>query len=232
MNNIYLLGDSIIDNTPYVNKNEKDVVSHLNSMYKGSPQININNRAVDGHTMQDLLDNQLSDEGLNQATHIVTSIGGNDLLQNISFLQMTSKLSEVMNKDARIGKWGSRELNPSRNKVFEETYFEIIKPMQQDYESIVANLSNYRAKLLLCTVYEGDLVDSDEFSDVIYSSKTMLSIFNDQVYRTAQKYSCEVLELRDIFVSSEDYANPIEPSHIGGEKLAKAIKGWVANTKS
>ena len=229
MNIIYLLGDSIIDNTPYVNKNEKDVVSHLNSMYKGSPQININNRAVDGHTMQDLLDNQLSDEGLNQATHIVTSIGGNDLLQNISFLQMTSKLSEVMNKDARIGKWGARELNPSRNKVFEETYFEIIKPMQQDYESIVANLSNYRAKLLLCTVYEGDLVDSDEFSDVIYSSKTMLSIFNDLVYRTAQKYNAEVLELRDIFVTSEDYANPIEPSHRGGEKFAKEIVRWVEN---
>ena len=217
MNRIYLLGDSIIDNAPYVKKNEKDVVSHLISMYKEDPKVNINNRAVDGHTMRDLLDTQLSDEGLNEATHIVMSIGGNDLLQNISFLQMTSKLSEVMDKDARIGKWGSKELNPSRNKVFEETYFEIIKPMQQEYESIVANLSNYRAKLLLCTVYEGDLVDSDEFSDVIYSSKTMLSIFNDLVYRTAQKYDGEVLELRDIFISSEDYANPIEPSHIGGE---------------
>ena len=229
MKKIYLLGDSIIDNTPYVQNNEKDVASHLNSMYKSSPQINIYNRAVDGHTMQDLLDTQLSNEGLNEATHIITSIGGNDLLHNISFLQMTSKLSEVMGKDARIGKWGARELNPSRNKVFEETYFEIIKPMQQEYESVVANLSNYRAKLLLCTVYEGDLVDSDEFSDVIYSSKTMLSIFNDIVYRTAQKYNAQVLELRDIFVSSEDYANPIEPSHIGGEKLAKAIKDWVDN---
>ena len=229
MNKIYLLGDSIIDNAPYVNKNEKDVVSHLNSMFKCGPQIIINNRAVDGHTMKDLLDNQLSDEGLNEATHIVTSIGGNDLLQNISFLQMTAKLSEVMDKDARIGKWGARELNPSRNKVFEETYFEIIKPMQQDYESIVANLSNYRAKLLLCTVYEGDLVDSDEFSDVIYSSKTMLSIFNDLVYRTAQKYNAEVLELRDIFVTSEDYANPIEPSHRGGKKFAKEIVRWINN---
>ena len=229
MNKIYLLGDSIIDNAPYVNKNEKDVVSHLNSMFKCGPQIIINNRAVDGHTMKDLLDNQLSDEGLNEATHIVTSIGGNDLLQNISFLQMTSKLSEVMDKNARIGKWGARELNPSRNKVFEETYFEIIKPMQQEYESIVANLSNYRAKLLLCTVYEGDLVDSDEFSDVIYSSKTMLSIFNDLVYRTAQKYNAEVLELRDIFVTSEDYANPIEPSHRGGKKFAKEIVRWINN---
>ncbi len=73
------------------------------------------------------------------------------------------------------------------------------------------------------------LTTGRNFFDVIYSSKTMLSIFNDLVYRTAQKYNAEVLELRDIFVSSEDYANPIEPSHIGGEKLAKAIKDWVDN---
>ena len=73
MKKIYLLGDSIIDNAPYVQKNEKDVASHLNSMYKCSPQINIYNRAVDGHTMQDLLDTQLSDEGLNEATHIAVS---------------------------------------------------------------------------------------------------------------------------------------------------------------
>ncbi len=220
MNKIYLLGDSIIDNAPYVKKNEKDVASHLNSMYKCSPQINIYNRAVDGHTMKDLLGTQLSDEGLDEATHIVTSIGGNDLLHNLFFLIDSVGLHQE----------GSIKLIPrttTRNKTFEDTYFEIIKPMQQEYESVVANLSNYRAKLLLCTVYEGDLVDSDEFSDVIYSSKTMLSIFNDIVYRTAQKYNAEVLELRDIFVSPEDYANPIEPSHIGGEKLAKAIKGWV-----
>jgi hypothetical protein len=144
-------------------------------------------------------------------------------------LQTTSELSKVMGKDARIGKWGRRELNPSRNKVFEETYFEIIKPFKKQYETIVANLSSHRANLLLCTVYEGDLVDSDEFSDVNNSSKTMVSIFNDIVYRTANKYGAEVLELRDIFVRPEDYANPIEPSHIGGGKLAKAIQKWVDN---
>ena len=220
MNKIYLLGDSIIDNAPYVKKNEKDVASHLNSMYKCSPQININNRAVDGHTMKDLLDTQLSDEGLNEATNIVVSIGGNDLLGNLYFL--IDAMGLYQGQESKVF-----QRTTTRNKTFEDTYFEIIKPMQQEYESVVANLSNYRAKLLLCTVYEGDLVDSDEFSDVIYSSKTMLSIFNDIVYRTAQKYNAEVLELRDIFVSPEDYANPIEPSHIGGEKLAKAIKGWV-----
>ena len=89
MNKIYLLGDSIIDNVSYVKNFEKDVLSHLNSMFKFGPQTIIKNKAVDGHTMKDLLDNQLSDDGLNEATHIVTSIGGNDLLQNISFLQNT-----------------------------------------------------------------------------------------------------------------------------------------------
>ena len=58
MKKIYLLGDSIIDNAPYVQNNEKDVASHLNSMYKSSPQINIYNRAVDGHPMKQLLDTQ------------------------------------------------------------------------------------------------------------------------------------------------------------------------------
>ena len=220
MKKIYLLGDSIIDNAPYVQKNEKDVASHLNSMYKSSPQINIYNRAVDGHTMKDLLDTQLSDEGLNEATNIVVSIGGNDLLGNLYFL--IDAMGLYQGEESKVF-----QRTTTRNKSFEDTYFEIIKPMQQEYESVVANLSNYRAKLLLCTVYEGDLVDAGEFNDVIYSSKTMLSIFNDIVYRTAKKYNAEVLELRDIFVSPEDYANPIEPSHIGGGKLAKAIKNWV-----
>jgi lysophospholipase L1-like esterase len=224
---IILLGDSIIDNRSYVLDGELDVTNHLKKLYAGQPDVFITNNAVDGDTMYDLERNYLDEEELQNASHTIVSIGGNDLLHNISFLQTTSELSEVMGKDARIGKWGARELNPTRNKVFEETYFEIIKPFTKQYETIVANLSNHRAKLLLCTVYEGDLVDSDEFSDVNNSSKTMVSVFNDIVYRTANKYDADVLELREIFVSSEDYANPIEPSHIGGGKLAKAIKKWV-----
>jgi len=35
--------------------------------------------------------------------------------------------------------------------------------------------------------------------------------------------------LRNIFTSPEDYANPIEPSHLGGKKLSKQILKWVNN---
>ena len=227
--NILLLGDSIIDNRSYVQDGELDVTAHLKKLYVDQPNVIITNNAVDGDTMYNIEYNHLDTPEVEEASHIIVSIGGNDLLHNISFLQTTSELSKVMGKDARIGKWGRRELNPSRNKVFEETYFEIIKPFTKQYETIVANLSSHRANLLLCTVYEGDLADSDEFSDVNNSSKTMVSLFNDIVYRTANKYRADVLELREIFVRPEDYANPIEPSHIGGGKLAKAIQRWVSN---
>ena len=225
--NILLLGDSIIDNRSYVLEGELDVTAHLKKLYLDQPDVSITNNAVDGDTMYDLKNNHLDTPDIEEASHIIVSIGGNDLLHNISFLQRTSELSKIMGKDARIGKWGVKELNPSRNRVFEEAYFEIIKPFTKQYETIVANLSSHRANLLLCTVYEGDLVDSDEFSDVNNSSKTMVSLFNDIVYRTANKYRADVLELREIFVRPKDYANPIEPSHIGGGKLAKAIQKWV-----
>ena len=227
---IILLGDSIIDNKSYVLSNELDVTEHLEKLFSNDPNVVIENHAVDGDTMHQLERDHLDSNLLSGATHIVVSIGGNDLLHNISFLQTTSELSKIMGKGAMIGKWGAKELNPSRNKVFEETYFEIIEPFKKQYETIVANLSNHRANLLLCTVYEGDLVDSDEFSDVSNSSKTMVSIFNDIVYRVANKFNSDVLELRDIFISSDDYANPIEPSHIGGEKLAQSIVQWVKST--
>ena len=228
--NILLLGDSIIDNSSYVLDGELDVTAHLKKLYSDQPGVFITNSAVDGDTMDNLEYKLPHTVDAQEASHIVVSIGGNDLLHNISFLQTTSELSKVMGKGAMIEKWGLKELNPSRNKVFEETYFEIIEPFKKQYETIVANLSNHRANLLLCTVYEGDLVDSDEFSDVSNSSKTMVSIFNDIVYRVANKFNADVLELRDIFISSDDYANPIEPSHIGGEKLAQSIVQWVSST--
>mgnify|MGYP001164154641 CR=1 FL=1 len=228
------MGDSIIDNKSYVQDGELEVAEHLRYLTtkdeNSDNETKIKKIAIDGFTMSDLIENSLNTEDLGEATHIVVSIGGNDLLHNISFLQTTSDLSRIMGKGAMIGKWGAKELNPTRNKVFEETYFEIIQPFKQQYETIVANLSNHRANLLLCTVYEGDLVDSDEFSDVSNSSKTMVSIFNDIVYRVANKFNSDVLELRDIFISSDDYANPIEPSHIGGEKLAQSIAEWVKST--
>jgi hypothetical protein len=36
-----------------------------------------------------------------------------------------------------------------------------------------------------------------------------------------------VIDLRSVCVTAEDYANPIEPSSVGGAKIARVIVGWV-----
>ena len=206
LKHVVLLGDSIIDNKPYVLAGEKSVLLHLEELsHHQYTQL-----ALDGDTTQDVLDKQLEVTTIKEATNFVLSVGGNDLLQNLHLL---------FNSD-----------NQNLNEGLSFLHNNIFKQLEQRYEAIIKELSFYRANLLLLTVYEGDLGRTDEFRGVLDSSKIMASALNDIVYKTAKKYGADVLELRHIFTSSEDYANPIEPSHIGGEKLAKAITEWVDAT--
>jgi len=199
---ISLLGDSVIDNKSYVQYGQNSVLEHLESLSNYTYQ----QTAVDGDTTHDMLNSQMFSSEIENSSNIVLSIGGNDLLQSI----------HLMFED-----------NSSINDSISGFQNFIFKPLEKRFETIVETLSSHGAKLLLCTVYEGDLGRTNEFRDVLDSSKIMVSAFNDIVYKTAKKFGSDVLELRHIFTSSEDYANPIEPSHIGGEKLAKAIIKWV-----
>lgn len=206
MTSITLLGDSIIDNKTYVQQQEYSVLEHLQNISKNE----FLQLAYDGDTTVNVLERQLQSQEVAKSSHLVLSIGGNDLLQNILFLH-----------DGPI---------ENINKALSDVHKQILKPLEQRFETIVEKLSSHRANLLLCTVYEGDLGRTDEFRDVLDSSKIMVSSFNDTVYKTASKYNADVLELRHIFTSPEDYANPIEPSHVGGEKLAQAIMVWIQKT--
>ena len=206
MTSITLLGDSIIDNKTYVQQQEYSVLEHLQNISK----YEFLQFAYDGDTTVNVLERQLQSQEVAKSSHLVLSIGGNDLLQNILFLH-EGPIENI-------------------NKALSDVHKQILKPLEQRFETIVEKLSSHRANLLLCTVYEGDLGRTDEFRDVLDSSKIMVSSFNDTVYKTASKYNADVLELRHIFTLSEDYANPIEPSHVGGEKLAQAIMDWIQKT--
>jgi len=102
-----------------------------------------------------------------------------------------------------------------------------LAPIKDRYRTIVQNLSQQDSKILLCTVYEGNLLDDSLYSDIAFASQAMVSMLNDIIFSTAATYKVDVLELRNIFTKPEDYANPIEPSHKGGKKLAKGIIDWV-----
>ena len=197
---VSLLGDSIIDNKVYVGEGELSVTEHL----QRNPSSYFTMIAVDGDTTKDVLDNQL-DNLKESVSHIVLSIGGNDLLQNLHLLQdETSGMKFALEKCS-----------------------ELISEIQENYIKILEHLSQYDAKVLLCTVYEGDLESDLLLAKYDKAGQVMLKMHNDTVYYLASKFEVDVLELRNIFTNKEDYANPIEPSHIGGEKLPKAIIQWM-----
>jgi hypothetical protein len=50
-------------------------------------------------------------------------------------------------------------------------------------------------------------------------------VFNDCITRAAFARDLSVIDLRLLCDQDEDYANPIEPSVRGGEKIAAAIAG-------
>ena len=203
MNKVTLLGDSIIDNKVYVESDELSVLEHLENI-SDHEFLQI---ALDGATTAHVLTSQLQ-HVTDDDTHTVLSIGGNDLLNNINFL--------------------TQDLRYSPNLVLEQLK-DMLSPISKNYEAIVEKLTEFRATPLLCTIYEGDLVGSDEFDSIAESARSMVSFFNDSIYRIGSRYNLDVLDLREIFVTSEDYANPIEPSHKGGKKFAKQIVRWVDN---
>jgi len=54
-----------------------------------------------------------------------------------------------------------------------------------------------------------------------------LTMFNDCIVRAAFAHDLPLLDLRLICTEEADYANPIEPSARGGEKIARRIVEYV-----
>ena len=74
----------------------------------------------------------------------------------------------------------------------------------------------------ICTIYRGNFADT--YMQQLAEIGT--SVFNDVITYEASARNLPLIDLRVIFTKVEDYANPIEPSAIGGEKLARAINQW------
>ena len=199
---VALLGDSIIDNKVYVGENELSVTEHLQKINEKDYYFEM--IAVDGDTTREVIDNQLENIG-DSTWRIVLSIGGNDLLQKLHIMfNETSGMIESL-----------------------EIASQTIEEIKSSYEEILIHLKNLNPPVLLCTIYEGDLQSDPNLAEVEEAGKVLLGMMNDAIHFLGKKHSIEVLELRNIFTEVSDYANPIEPSHKGGEKLAKEIINWL-----
>src|ERR687890_2525106 len=155
--------------------------------------------AVDGGTIGDVR-GQLRGVPAD-ATHLVLSVGGNDALGRSDFLATPARsTAEALSGLADIG------------EEFERAYL-----------AMLADVLARGLPTAICTVYYPRFPDA-ALQKVAGAALTM---FNDCIVRAAFAHSLPLLDLRLICTEEEDYANPIEPSTRGGEKIARAIAEFV-----
>lgn len=72
---------------------------------------------------------------------------------------------------------------------------------------------------VVCTIYEGC------FPDPAFQrfAATAAALFDDAILCIAREHALPTIDLRQVCVSDEDYVNSVEPSAVGGGKIARAI---------
>lgn len=198
MSNVVLLGDSVFDNGAYVRRGEPDVVRQLQARLPSGSQATL--RAVDGAVTTSVARQA---EGIPAgASHLVVSAGGNDALRHIGVLEDPSRsIADALTRLAGIA-----------------------DEFERSYRAMLATIVARRLPTAVCTVYDPRFPDSRMQRLAV----TALTLFNDAILRAAFQQALPVLDLRLICNEDTDFANPIEPSANGGEKIAAAIARLVA----
>jgi hypothetical protein len=136
------------------------------------------------------------------ATHLVVSAGGNDALGHASMLEDSSRsIADTLNRLAAIA-----------------------DQFERSYRTMLGAILGRGLPSALCTIYYPRFPDPRMQRLAV----TALTLFNDGILRAAFEAGVPVLDLRLICNADEDYANPIEPSARGGEKIATAIARLIA----
>lgn len=135
------------------------------------------------------------------ATHLVVSAGGNDALGASSMLgQTVASVAEALSL-----------LETAQSRF------------AADYAGMAEAAVAAGLPVAFCTVY--DTPPSSPDHRIV---RTALALFNDVITRAAFARGAGLIDLRLICDEDEDYANPIEPSVRGGDKIASAIAAWAA----
>lgn len=198
MNHVVLLGDSVFDNGAYVRPGEPDVLALVQAKLPKGWRATM--RAVDGAVTTGV-ERQLA-RLPEDASHLILSVGGNDALGCSGILRESARsVAEVMTRIADV------------RDSFARSYRKML-------DLVVA----HRLPTALCTIYDARFPDPQEQRQVVAA----LSVFNDVITREAFSRRLALIDLRLLCNEHDDYANPIEPSAKGGDKIASAIAQVVA----
>lgn len=135
------------------------------------------------------------------ATHLLVSAGGNDALGSGSLV---------------------RETGLSAADGF-AALAEVRAEFRRDYRGMLAAVLAAGRPAAVCTVY-------DAIPGLSPAEAAGLSVFNDVIVRQAVAAGLPVLDLRPVCDRAADYSDlsPIEPSRVGGNKIAAALARLLA----
>jgi hypothetical protein len=197
MPHLVLLGDSIFDNAQYTNGGP-DVVSQVRRFLPSEWSASL--LAIDGSTTLNIPEQMQRLPA--DASHLILSVGGNNALTSASKLGLSS--------------FGFSDASTSVRLDF---LADISDDFEVQYRMAVDACLRSGRPLGVCTIYNGC------FPDKLYQriATLALAVFNDVIFKVAIEKRLPVVDLRAVCVDAADYANPIEPSSIGAEKIARAI---------
>lgn len=150
--------------------------------------------AVDGASAADVHDQLERLAG--KETHLFLSAGGNDALNASNILAAPVRtVAEAQELIAQI-----------------QTRF------RRDYEALAQAIVRLAHPAIFCTVY-------DAVPGLGAPARVALTAFNDVILRTAFRHRGPVIDLRLVCAEDADYSSlsPIEPSSVGGAKIARVI---------
>jgi hypothetical protein len=130
------------------------------------------------------------------ATHLIISVGGNDAIGYLPmFEQKVSKIGEAL---LHLGK-------------MRETF-------RENYHDMLQHALSFSRPVAVCTIHTS-------VPELGIGEKTALALFNEIILQEAFLANVPVIDLRLICNEETDYSevSPIEPSHAGGQKIARAI---------
>jgi lysophospholipase L1-like esterase len=193
VSHVVLLGDSVFDNAAYVMAGAPDVIRQVRQRLPYGSKATL--AAVDGSKTRDV---HVQLRYLpTDATHLLVSAGGNDALSSSDFLTRPAHSTA----EALLG------------------LADIAEEFERGYLAMLAEVLARGLPTAICTVYY------PRFLEAVFQrmAVTALAVFNDCIIRAAVAHGLPLIDLRLICTDEGDYANPIEPSERGGEKIARTI---------
>ncbi|MEE8271433.1 MAG: SGNH/GDSL hydrolase family protein [Alphaproteobacteria bacterium] len=194
---LILLGDSVFDNAAYVLPGQADVAAHLNrKLARRGWSTDL--RAVDGH-MTFNIDRQVAQTPVPDGAIFVLSVGGNDALCHMDLLGDSTEDKSVATILA--------------------TFHDIKEAFRGRYARALDAILAHGRPAIVCTIYNPKFPEPE----LQRLAETALSFFNDAITAEALARDLPIIDLRHVCADDAAFANPIEPSEIGGDAITDAI---------